>query len=148
MRRTLVQMGQGACPCWATCLPMLGTLLAPSGHDNCPDSAQIINGTRTLVKVDNKRHQNRRFSVEKGWYFYITSILLNTISNALSHWKRHDTSMILQWHFSVKHSEKYHWVKSLAYKVLETNSEDRMILWHFVLRKTVCADWDGRDVTT
>ena len=66
MGTMLAHVGQRACPCGATCLPMLGTVLAPSGHDNCPNSAQIINGMRTLVKVSNKRHQNRLFSVEKA----------------------------------------------------------------------------------
>ena len=26
------QLGQRACPCWVTCLPHLGTLLAPDGQ--------------------------------------------------------------------------------------------------------------------
>ena len=42
MRRTLAQMGQGACPCGALCLPKWGTLLAPNGHKHWQNSAQMI----------------------------------------------------------------------------------------------------------
>lgn len=66
MRSTLAQMGQGACPCGATCLPKWGTLLAPNGHKHWQNSAQIIHRMNTFVKECNNKRQNRLFSVEKA----------------------------------------------------------------------------------
>ena len=37
------QLGQRACPCWATCLPHLGTLLAPLGQKMHQTAAQLVN---------------------------------------------------------------------------------------------------------
>ena len=37
------QLGQRACPCWATCLPHLGTLLAPLGQKMRQAAAQLVN---------------------------------------------------------------------------------------------------------
>ena len=39
--------GHGACPCWVTCLPMLGTVLAPVGQNPCMKSAQNISPNRS-----------------------------------------------------------------------------------------------------
>lgn len=66
MRRTLAQMGQGACPCGERCLPKWGTLLAQVGHKHCLNSAQIIHRMNTFVKEWNNKRQNRLFSVEKA----------------------------------------------------------------------------------
>ena len=37
------QLGQRACPCWVTCLPHLGTLLAPLGQKMHQTAAQLVN---------------------------------------------------------------------------------------------------------
>ena len=39
--------GHGACPCWVTCLPLLGTVLAPVGQNPCMKSAQNISPNRS-----------------------------------------------------------------------------------------------------
>ena len=44
-------------------------------------------------------------------------------------------SMIHQWYFYVKHSEKYHWLNLLACCILSALDRLRMILWHFFQRK-------------
>ena len=51
--------------------------------------------------------------------------------------KRHDTSVIYQWYFYVKHSEKYHCFNLLACSILNALDRRRMILWHFFRRKWV-----------
>ena len=66
MRSTLAQMGQGACPCGALCLPKWGTLLAPNGHKHWQNSAQMIYEINTFVKECNNKRQNRLLSVENA----------------------------------------------------------------------------------
>ena len=51
--------------------------------------------------------------------------------------KRNDTSVIYQWYFYVKHSEKYHCFNLLACSILNALDRRRMILWHFFRRKWV-----------
>ncbi|WP_337579220.1 hypothetical protein, partial [Prevotella pectinovora] len=38
--------GHGACPTGARCLPMWGTVLAPSGHNQYPKCAQSVSKTK------------------------------------------------------------------------------------------------------
>ena len=152
------QVGQRACPCWATCLPMLGTLLAQKCIVFGLKDTGLL--TKRYVVAISKKHgyypKKNMFATQKKPFTTQRNILTtqkDKTSVGFSWDMLHsgetgrvcfcfcriicrfiavcDTSMILLWYFIVIFSEKYHLPKMLCTKCINGKLTAKMILWCF-----------------
>lgn len=119
--------GQARYSLGASTVPHLGKHRAQFQYF-CSPCQRLWFGYLTICETNDKAEKRLTLYSLQKQYWTVSKKTYNFIPS------RHpdDTSMILQWYFYVKQSEKYHWSNSLTACTIIPKVKHKMIQWHFI----------------